>query len=116
MAYATFPTLAGRGWPEKVTPRWNTVQQKAASGARYNTSLMSSALHDIEVPVNYLSATELSTLQTFFNTQLGAATPFYLTATNGSTYLVTFADDTLDFNQLMNQMYQTGTIKFTEFR
>lgn len=116
MSYSTFPTLSGRGWPEKLTPRWNTIRQKAASGAQYNTTLMSTPLHDIEVPINYLSQADLATLKTFFNDQQGGGIPFYLTFTNGSTYLVTFADDALTFSQLLNQMYETKTIKFTEFR
>lgn len=115
MSYGTFPTLSGRGWPEKVTPRWKTITQQSASGAQYKTSLMSSPLHDVEVPINYLSQTDKATLETFFNAQLGGATPFYITATNGSTYLVTFPD-AIDFNQLLSQMYETGVLKLTEFR
>ena len=115
MSYNTFPTLQGRGWPEKVTPRWSTIRQQAASGAQYLTSLMSSPLHDIEIPINYLSATDKTTLENFFNGQQGGGIPFYVTVTNGSTYLVTFAD-TLDFNQFMSAMYESGTIKLTEFR
>jgi len=116
MAYNTFPTLAGIGWPVVVTPKWKTSRQQSASGAQFNLSLMSSPLHDIEAPINYLSAADETTLRAFFNGQQGGAIPFYFVPTNGSTYLVTFATDTQDFTQFMSQMYQAGKIKMTEFR
>ena len=116
MSYATFPTLAGIGWPVVVSPNYKTVRQQTASGAQFNTSLMSSALHTFTISINYLSSADYSTLKTFFETQLGGAIPFYFTPTNGSTYLVTFDSDSQDFSQFLNEMYETGTIKLREFR
>lgn len=79
MSYNTFPTLPGLGWPVKETPKFATIQQQAVSGARYLTSLMSSPLRTIEVPINYLSQADRNTLRNFFLQQLGSGVPFYLT-------------------------------------
>ena len=79
MSYNTFPALSGIGWPIKVTPKFKTIVQQAASGAEYRTGLWSSALHQIEIPVNFMTQADRDTLANFFKQQLGALIPFNIT-------------------------------------
>ena len=116
MSYNTFPTLPGIGWPVKVTPKFKTIVQQAASGAEFRTGLWSSPLHEISVPINFMSQADWNTLLTFFIGQQGALIPFYYQPNNDpTTYLVRFPDG-LDFEQFMSQLYRTKTLKLQEVR
>ncbi len=116
MSYNTFPTLQGIGWPIKVTPRFKTISHQAASGAQYRISLMQTPLHDIEVPINFMTQADYTTLLNFFIQQQGAFLPFYFQPNNDpNTYLVCFQDG-IDFEQFMSQLYTTKTIKLQEVR
>lgn len=84
MSYNTFPALPGIGWPIKVTPKFKTIIQQAASGAEYRTGLMQSPLRLIDVPINFLSQADWTTLLNFFVGQQGALVPFLLAVTNDS--------------------------------
>ncbi|MDE1988902.1 MAG: DUF2460 domain-containing protein [Betaproteobacteria bacterium] len=81
MSYNTFPTLPGIGWPIKVTPKFKTIVQQAASGAEFRTGLWSSPLHEISVPVNFMDQADWRTLVNFFEQQQGSLLPFYFTPT-----------------------------------
>ena len=116
MSYNTFPTLQGIGWPVKVTPKFKTIVQQAASGAEYRTGLWSSPLRTIEVPINFMTQADWSTLLTFYTGQQGALIPFYFQPINDpTTYLVRF-QDALDFEQFLSQIYRTKKITLQEVR
>jgi hypothetical protein len=84
MSYNTFPTLQGLGWPIKVTPKFKTIVQQAASGAEYRTALWQNPLRLIDIPINFMTKADYQTLLNFFIQQQGSLTPFYITPTQNS--------------------------------
>lgn len=111
MSYNTFPTFAGLAWDIKKRILFSTDIETAASGAEYRTGYFATPLYEFDLTFNYLSQTDLNTLQGFYIGQQGPLVPFYLSIINdtGSPYLVRFLDDKVEWNQFANAMYeQTG--------
>ena len=115
---ATFPTLTGTGWDIKKRVIWSTDVETAASGAEFRTAYWTAAIYEFDLQFNYLSQSDQQTLETFYETQQGSFTPFYLAVANdpASPFLVRFKDDTLEFNQMMSQFYEVQTITFRTVR
>jgi len=116
MAYNTFPSLRGKGWPVVVTPRFKTLVNTAQSGATFTTSLMQSPLFDVDIPINVMTAVDYVTLRAFFIQQAGAGIPFYIDPGDGNGQVVVRFPDNLGFDQFMAQMYRTKTIKLVGTR
>jgi hypothetical protein len=115
---ATFPTLSGIGWDIKKRVITSTAVDEAASGAEFRTSRWTAPKYEFDFVFNYLSQADQQTLETFFENQNGPATPFYLAVANdpASPFLVRFKDDQLEFNQMLNQMYEVQTVTMRTVR
>lgn len=118
MSYATFPTLSGRGWDIKKRAITSTNTETSASGAEFRTGYFTAPIFEFDLQFNYLSQADQQALETFFATQNGPLTPFYLAVENdpASPFLVRFKDDTLEFNQMLSQMYEVQTVTFRTVR
>jgi hypothetical protein len=115
---ATFPTLSGISWDIKKRVLWSTDVETASSGAEFRTGRWTAAVYEFDLTFNYLSQTDQQTLETFYETQQGSLTPFYLAIANdpASPFLVRFKDDTLEFNQMLSQMYEVQTVTMRTVR
>ena len=113
--FQTFPTLAGMGWPVRLTPSFVTITHQAAAGNSYRTNLAQAPVHTIEAPINFLLQSDYVTLKAFFEARAGSYDPFYFTVPNGATYPCTFEDE-LEFEQFVYQIYKTKTLKLKEVR
>jgi hypothetical protein len=110
MAYSTFPTIKGIGWPVQAKPIFNTLTQQASSGHEFRIGLMSTPLYEYTITFNYLTQADYTTLLNFFVAQLGSLTPFYFTPNNGGTVLVRFKNDDTQFDQFADQLYSNKQI------
>jgi Conserved hypothetical protein 2217 (DUF2460). len=115
---ATFPTLSGIGWDIKKRVLWSTDVETASSGAEFRTGRWTAPIYEFDLAFNYLSQTDQQTLETFYETQQGSLTPFYLAVANdpASPFLVRFKDDQLEFNQMLSQMYEVQTVTMRTVR
>ena len=115
---ATFPTLQGVGWDIKKRIIWSTSTETTASGAEFRTGYFTAAIYEFDLPFNYLSQADQQSLESFYEQQQGSLLPFNLTIANdpASPFLVKFKDDTLEFNQMMSQMYEAQMITFRTVR
>lgn len=113
--FQSFPTLAGMGWPVKLTPSFVTITHQAAAGNSYRTNLAQNPIHTIEAPINFLLQSDYVTLKAFFEARAGTFQPFYFTVPNGATYTCVFEDE-LEFEQFAYQIFKTKVLKLREVR
>jgi uncharacterized protein (TIGR02217 family) len=97
-----FPTLAGLGWPIKITPLWNNQLQKTVTGRVVAATYQQYPLYKFRLPLNFLTAADFDTLLAFFNAQSGNLTPFWFDAGLGN-------------DAVANQAIGTGDGTTTEF-
>jgi len=118
MSINTFPTFPGITWDIKKRALWSTDVETTASGAEFRTGRWTAPIYEFDLTFAYLSQADFVSMQDFFNGQQGSFTPFYLAVPNdpASPFLVRFVDDTLEFNQLLNQMYEVQTITMRTVR
>lgn len=115
---ATFPTLSGIGWDIKKRVIWSTDKETAASGAEFRTGYFTAPIYEFDLQFNYLSQADQQTLESFYESQQGSLTPFYLSIANdpSSPFLVRFKDDSLEFNQMLSQFYEVQTVTMRTVR
>ena len=117
--WPAFPTLAGANWSDKFTPNFTTSEALHVSGKSSRFARVSAPIWDIATSFEFLrgapSYAELQTFMGFLEQQFAQKTPFTFPAPAalgvGPTLLCRFADDTLDFEEFMANIWQTQTIK-----
>ena len=100
----TFPTFAGLGWDIKKRPMLSTAKEISASGARFHTARWPIPHYEFEVALNYLSQTDMDTLEAFYLGQSGPAFPFLLSVTNGNAQTAKACSGTADGTNKIFQM------------
>jgi uncharacterized protein (TIGR02217 family) len=73
----TFPTLQGLAWPVGRNSKWNTINQKPISGKDTRLALWTYQRYNWTLVFNYLSQSDWTTLESFFNSVNGSALPFH---------------------------------------
>jgi hypothetical protein len=111
MSLNTFPTFIGIGWDINKRLISSTDVDAASGGQEFRTSRFgTSLLAEFDVVINYMGQTDRNTLETFFINQQGPNIPFNFSFTNdpGNPFVVRFLDDSLEINQMANQMYESS--------
>lgn len=118
MSLNTFPTFPGVTWDIKKRSLWSTDVETSASGTEFRTGRWTAAIYEFDLTFAYLSQADFQSFQSFFDGQQGSLTPFYLNVPNdpASPFTVRFVDDKLEFNQMLNQMYEVQTVTMRTVR
>jgi hypothetical protein len=132
MSSVVFPTLRSPNWKLTRTPTWSTVARTSSTGDRRRAPLRTKPLWRWTLKNAVLQSADtiadLQTIQDFYNARAGQLDSFLwqdpesdsitldpdISSTLGSYWPVAFTVDSIDFERFAYQLWQCGTVSFTE--
>ena len=119
----TFPTLTGQGWSVRYRPMFATGVAAHATGRESRAGRNAAPLWEIEMSFERLSGGivgDIATLAGFYDAMCGAATPFFVPVPAelglGPTLPCRFADDAIDLDEFMQQVFAAGSVTLLSVR
>ena len=118
-----FPTLAGQGWSVRYRPVFATAVASHATGRESRAGHNAAPLWQIAMSFDRLSGGivgDIATLAGFYDAMRGATTPFLVAVPAelglGPNLPCRFAEDQIDLDEFMQQVFAAGTVTLVSVR